>query len=61
MKYKLIENCHMENAILGKDLSLGAIDSLFLFSSHSDSKEGFCLLNPIKCNQPHNICHNLKV
>ncbi len=29
MKYKLIENYHMENAILGKDFNLGVISSFF--------------------------------
>jgi hypothetical protein len=29
MRYKPIEKCHMENAILGKDLNLGATSSLF--------------------------------
>jgi hypothetical protein len=29
MKYKPIENYHVENAILGKDFNHGAIGSLF--------------------------------
>jgi hypothetical protein len=29
MQYKLIENCHMENAVLGKDFNLGATSSFF--------------------------------
>jgi hypothetical protein len=27
MKYKPIENCHIENTVLGKDLNLGVIGS----------------------------------
>jgi hypothetical protein len=29
MQYKPIENCHMENTILGKDFNLGMSSSLF--------------------------------
>ncbi len=29
MHYKLIVNCQMENAILGKDFNLGTTDSFF--------------------------------
>jgi hypothetical protein len=29
MQYKPIENCHMENAILGKDFNLGTTNSFF--------------------------------
>ncbi len=29
MKYKLIENYHVENAVLGKDFNLGAISFFF--------------------------------
>jgi hypothetical protein len=29
MLYKPIENCHMENAILGEDFNFGAIGSFF--------------------------------
>jgi hypothetical protein len=36
MQYKPIENCHMENAVLGKDLNLGVIGSFFMFSPYGD-------------------------
>jgi len=34
MQYKPIENCEMENAILGKDFNLGAISFLFHIFTH---------------------------
>jgi hypothetical protein len=34
MQYKRIENYHVENAILGKDLNLGVINSLFHTFTH---------------------------
>jgi hypothetical protein len=38
MHCKLIKNCHLENAVFGKDFNLGAIGSFFLLSSKSDPK-----------------------
>jgi hypothetical protein len=35
VKNKPIENCHMENAILGKDFNIGAIGLLFNVFTHS--------------------------
>jgi hypothetical protein len=35
MQYKLIENYHMENAILRKDFKLGTIGSFFHAFTHS--------------------------
>ncbi len=32
IKYKLIENYHVENAILGKDFKLGMLAPFFMFS-----------------------------
>jgi hypothetical protein len=29
MQYKLVEKCHMENAVLGKDLNLGVTSFFF--------------------------------
>jgi hypothetical protein len=34
MHYKPIENCHMENVVLGKDLNLGMIGSFFHAFTH---------------------------
>jgi len=34
MHYKPIENCHMENAILGKDFNLGTTNFLFHVFTH---------------------------
>jgi hypothetical protein len=42
-------------------LALVGLVPYFMLSPHSDSKEGHFLLNPIKCDQPHNISHNPKV
>jgi hypothetical protein len=38
MDCKPIENCHLENAILGKDFNLGAIGSFFMLSFKNDPK-----------------------
>ncbi len=38
MHCKPIKNCHLENAVFGKDFNLGAIGSFFLLSSKSDPK-----------------------
>jgi hypothetical protein len=40
MKCKLIENYHMENAILGKDFNLGAISFFFHFFTPRGAIDG---------------------
>jgi len=41
MQYKPIENCHMANAVLGKDFNLGMIDFLFHLFTHNELKTNF--------------------
>jgi hypothetical protein len=38
MQYEPIKNCHMENAILGKDFNFGAIGFLFHAFTHDSPK-----------------------
>jgi hypothetical protein len=40
-KYEPIKNCHMENALLGKDFNFGAIGLLFHAFTHDYSKSHY--------------------
>jgi hypothetical protein len=42
IKYKLIENYHMENAVLGKDFNLAMISSFFHVFTPRGAIDGGC-------------------
>ncbi len=59
MQYKLIENCHVENVVLGKNFNLGMTRSFFMLSFDNVNNKIYFYFHYFLILLIFDTCHHL--